>query len=194
MAKQPSRARARAKAAVDKRRGKDTPQTKSRRKPEPEQALPYDDEQVNETLFPTGKRVTLSTGEKVEVRPWSVSMFGEMAQRIPQTFELATRQDPDADGPNPFAAMFIQLIDEVIFMVSRTIGWDEEQTQEMSMDDLLLVSLVIWDECIQGPMGKVGGLMGRVLGTVTGVTVPLRGQAMATIKSPAASSSQSSTS
>jgi hypothetical protein len=169
-----SRAQSKAKEAMDKRRN---PQgSKQQRKPEPSApaTLDYSPTEINTVLFPVGQKMTLSTGDKIHIKPWSIKMFGEMAQRIPDTMAAAM---PDEDGntieSSEMAGLFVDLVDEVVAMVALTIDWDEERIrEEMPFEELVAVATVVWDVCIMGPMGKIGGLMGRVMGTVGGVTLP----------------------
>ena len=109
----------------------------------------------------------------MEIKPWSIKLFGEMAQRIPDTM---TASMPDEDGELPdrevIASVFVDLVDEVVYMVATTIGWTEEKVlEQMPFEELVAIATVVWDVCIMGPMGKIGGLMGRVMGTVGGVTL-----------------------
>ncbi len=169
----PSKARQSATAAVDKKRNPGQQKASARRRKAPTQEpLPFTDADVNKTLFPLGNEIKISTGTVHKIKPWSITMFGEMAQRIPKTFELALEGDEESDGQSVYGAVFYQLIDEVVFMVSGSIGVDEEEIrEEMSMDDLLLLSIGVWDNCIAGPMGKVQSLMGRVTTAVAGENV-----------------------
>ena len=174
----PSKARSGAEAAKEARTPKQ-PKPRARKAPPVQRPeLEFDSSEVNQTLFPTGKTIKLSDGTSVTIKPWSIKMFGEMSQRIPQTFDIAAGGGEEGETSNQYAAMFSLLIDEVVFMVAHTIDWKEEDVKErMSMDELLYVSTEIWDICIQGPMAKIGSLMGKVLGSAVGVAAPLRGQA-----------------
>lgn len=155
--------------------------------------LGYSAEAVNETLFPMGQKVTLSNGDIVEVKPWSIRLFGEMAQRIPNTIAAALPDDDDATLSNAdVSALFVSLTDEVVAMVAQTIGLTEEEVHEkMLFDDLLRVATVVWDVCIQGPMLKIGGLMGRVMGTPVAMSASLKMPSKTPTQPP--SSSQSNT-
>lgn len=167
----PSKARRSAKAAINKKRNPDQTKT-SRKAASKQESLPYTDEEVNETLFPLGNKIKISTGDVYTIKPWSITMFGEMAQRIPKTFELALEGDDAADGQSVYGAVFYQLIDEVVFMVARSIDIKEQVIRDnMSMEDLLLLSIGVWDSCIAGPMGKVQSLMGRVTTAMAGENV-----------------------
>lgn len=135
-----------------------------RRPPTPPRSLDFKSEEVNRTLFPGGKPITLSDGTKVRIQKWPIRMYGEMAQRIPETMEHALKGKPD-DSP-AIAAVFDSVIDEVIYMVARTIDWETKKVEEMCMDDLLLLANEVWDYCIAGPAAKTAGLLGRVMGTL----------------------------
>jgi len=100
-------------------------------------------------------------------------MYGEMAQRIPETMEHAFKGGDDAPA---VAAIFETVIDEVIYMVARSIEWTSEEVEErLTMDDLLLLANAVWDLNIAGPAEKTAGLLGRVMGTL-GAPAALRPQ------------------
>ncbi len=165
-----SQGRKRARAAVDKKKNPGEAKKSVRKKlAEPPKDLGYSAAAVNEVMFPVGKKVRLSSGETVEVRPWSIKTFGLMAQRIPETLDKATAlEDEDSAG---MVDLITNLTDEVMFMVGETLDMTADEIHEtMTFDDLLLVATAIWDECIAGPMGKIGGLMGRVVGTAMPLT------------------------
>lgn len=117
---------------------------------------------TSKVLFPVGTTYELSTGEKVEIRPWSVKMLGLMSQRIPNALEAAMSGVADL---TPVISLLPTALDEVVFMVAKTIGWNETKVEEeMSADDLLGVAVAVFDVCIAGPMGKIGGLTTRIMG------------------------------
>ncbi len=166
-----SRARTRAKETLDERRNPGKKKGPTRRSndagPPP---LEYSAHEVNTVLFPVGRQVKTTCGEVVDIKPWSIKMFGEMAQRIPDTMAASM---PDEDGELPdkevIASVFTDMVDEVVYMVATTIGWTEERVlQAMPFEELVASATAVWDVCIAGPMGKIGGLMGRVMGTVGG--------------------------
>ncbi len=133
--------------------------------------LEYSAHEVNTILFPVGQSVKLTCGDVVKIQPWSIKMFGEMAQRIPDTMAASM---PDEEGnlldKEVLATVFTDMVDEVVYMVATTIGWEEERVlEDMPFEELVAVATAVWDVCIAGPMGKIGGLMGRVMGTVGGV-------------------------
>ena len=51
------------------------------------------------------------------------------------------------------------------------VDGEEIELDNMSMEDLLLLSIGEWDNCIAGPMGKVQSLMGRVTTAMAGENV-----------------------
>lgn len=166
-----SSARSKAQQAVDKRRNPQGSKTKRRPEPKGPAKLDYTTGEINTVLFPTGQRLKLSNGETIHIKPWSIEMFGQMAQRIPDTMTAAL---PDEDGntldQEDMAALFVNLVDEVITMVALTLEWDEAKVHEvMCFEELVAVATVVWDVCIMGPMGKMGGLMGRVVGGIGGL-------------------------
>lgn len=167
MAKKPSAARKKADAAVAKTRPPTTPAKPKRRSVTPAPELGYSDEQVNQTLFPLDHSAVLLNGTNISIRPWSITMFGVMAQRIPRTFKIAAGDGEDA--PNEYAQMFLALADEVIYMVASTCDLDEDDVREWAMEDLLTVSLKIWDVCIAPCMEKIASLLGKVVGSVGAV-------------------------
>lgn len=165
MARKRSRAAEKARAVARGDDQKNPKQQPRRRAPSaPPRHLGYSADEVNETLFPVGKRVKLSTGEVVEIRPWPIRMYGEIAQRAPNVMERALG-GPDEEPA--IGALFEAFTDEVVYVVSRTIGWSEEEIHaQMSMDDLLAVTLEVWDTCVAAPAAKIVGLLGRVTGMV----------------------------
>lgn len=191
-----SSARDKAQGAVDARRNPQESSSKKRnRKPSGPTPLDYTPSEINTVLFPVGQKMTLSNGETIHIKPWSIKMFGEMAQRIPDTMMASM---PDEDGNvldhEEMAGMFLNLVDEVITMVALTIVWDEDKVRDsMPFEELVAVATVVWDVCIMGPMGKIGGLMGRVMGTVGGVNSPIAAPAKSPSPNPQPSSSQQST-
>ncbi len=189
-----SKARQRTQNALDAKRNPQGSKTQKREEPSGPAKLDYSPREINTVLFPVGQKMVLSNGEKIHVKPWSIKMFGEMAQRIPDTLTAAM---PDEEGNTlgreDMTELFVELVDEVVAMVALSINWSEDQIrEEMPFEELVAVATVIWDVCIMGPMGKIGGLMGRVMGTVGGMTA-LPGAAPAKSPSPQPSSSQQST-
>lgn len=113
-------------------------------------------------LFPRGRDVPLSAGGSVTVRPWSVRLLVEVSQRLPEqmTDILAGVQ---ADPTAPAATLLPRAIDEIRWLVARTLDCAEADLEEWSAEDLFDVAAAVWDVCIQPVAEKILGLVQRVM-------------------------------
>ncbi len=117
---------------------------------------------TSEVLFPVGSMYELANGDKVEVLPWSIEMLGLMSQHIPNALEIGLS---GVGKDTPLISLLPTALDEIVFMVAKTVGWSEGKVRsEMNADDLLGVAVIVFDVCVAGPMGKVGGLATRIMG------------------------------
>lgn len=112
-----------------------------------------------ERLFPLGKEYVLESGERVEVRKWSVETMMRVSQRVPEVLEKFLAMPKD----QPVTALVPIVGDQIVEVIAETIGRDAEQIKsEMTVDDVLGLTVLIWEECIAGPLGKARRLTSLV--------------------------------
>ena len=126
---------------------------------------------VNETLFPAGTEYKLLGGKTVRVKPWSIETIGLVSQRIPELIEKAAVLNPEQN----IVDLIPEAADELAWLIAVSIPeLTEEQVMELPADDVLGLTLVVYDTCVEGPLGKIAGLTRRVtqMMTVAGQKMP----------------------
>jgi hypothetical protein len=114
----------------------------------------------DEILYPLGRAYKLQNGESVEIRPWSIKTMTRVVQRVPRFYEEVMAAKPNM----PLLELFPAAIDELKLIASETIGWTPEQIDDrMTADDFLGVVNAIWDECLEGPTGKLRNLVDKAM-------------------------------
>jgi hypothetical protein len=118
-----------------------------------------------DVLFPRGKTVELSGGQKVTVTKWSVKTLVLVSQRLPEKItelmELASTQ-----SAIPAGTVIPVAVEELRFIAAQTLRIEEEQIdEEWAVEDLLDVAAAIFEVCIVPITGKLLGLAGQVTRT-----------------------------
>lgn len=126
-----------------------------------------------EILFPLGAEYKLDNGKTVEIRKWSIETMVRVSQRIPRAIDKLMALRSAEDQQVSIAAALPVMIDEIKLILAETLGWAPEQIDaEMTADDLLGVTLVVWDHCLAGPLAKMLGLTVRL--TSAGAAQPAK--------------------
>ena len=127
----------------------------------------------SEVLFPAGEPYTLSGGKVVFIMPWSIETIGLVAQRLPALIERVQTMDPDGDA---IKNVMPQALDEIEWLIHRSVPdlADVPIATGLPADDVLGLSLAVYDQCMAGPLRKIAALAGRARGlmAMAGVTTP----------------------
>lgn len=121
-------------------------------------------------MFPRGREVPLQNGTTVTVRPWSIRLLVLVSQRLP---ERMTEMIQGVRSEAAAITLLPKAVDELRYLAAETLGLPEAEIDDQwSAEDLLDVSLAIWDVCIQPVAEKIMGLAARVQGTTTPPLTP----------------------
>ncbi|MCP4251069.1 MAG: hypothetical protein GY778_28865 [bacterium] len=128
-----------------------------------------ENENVNEALFPAGKEYKLLCGRKVRIMPWSLKTIGLVSQRIPALIDKAGTLSADTS----VVELIPEAADELAWMIAVSIeGMTEEEVAQLPADDVLGLTLAVYDECVEGPLGKIAGLTNRLTRLMQMQTAP----------------------
>jgi hypothetical protein len=114
---------------------------------------------ARETIL-NGTRVTLLTGERPTIRPWSIEQRDDI---LPLLANLVTTiQKAGADAYDLDASAFLlKHSTEIDELAQLTLGWDDAKWRTLTLEDSLLLTRTVLDVCIIRPDG--GGPLGELL-------------------------------
>ncbi len=123
-------------------------------------------EQKPAALFPLGRFVTLSSGNKLEIRKWSLETMSRVLQLAPKAVDRFTdllQQNAAKDSSLSAYVLVPHILPDVKIIVAETLGWDVARVdRELSVaEDFLEVVTAIWDHCLMGLLVKILGLTMR---------------------------------
>lgn len=117
----------------------------------------------SEILFPAGEPYTLACGKTVHVKKWGIETIGLVAQRIPALMNVASEMEDKAE--DAMAALFPRAVEEVAWLIAQSVPelTEEQVKNDLPADDVLGLSLAVYDNCMAGPLAKIGALKIRGL-------------------------------
>lgn len=110
---------------------------------------------AEDTLLP-GREVKLSTGKRVRIEPWSLRVGRRVLEPVNDLLQISV-SNPDAKIPQLIDLAF----DEVMQIVQVTVGFDDEQMENLRLEDAIELATVTLEVCLVREDG--GGLMGKMM-------------------------------
>ncbi len=108
--------------------------------------------------------ITLLSGERVMMKPWSLGLGRLMRKRIAEIYQKLSSAGEQTMDMN---AVLQVCEDEIYQIVRDTLDWDNERMDEIAYEDLLTLAQGVIDVCLirkdgGGVAGKLLGLAGRL--------------------------------
>lgn len=121
--------------------------------PEPKQ-----DKTDGEIMFPAGASYKLRSGDTVHVMPWSVKMIQKVSQRMPDLIERAAKVEKEQQ----WSELVPEAVGEVAWLIDQSVAeFKDGDAAELLADDFLGLTIKVYDECLAGPLAKIGALGAR---------------------------------
>ena len=114
-------------------------------------------------MFPAGESYELSCGKKVHIHAWSLETIALVAQRFPDMIERVQKMSKEDPDGNAVEKIMPQAIDEVVWCLHASIPEldDVDIAKELPADDVLGLTLAVYDKCMAGPLLKLAALSSR---------------------------------
>ncbi len=107
-----------------------------------------------------GQQVTLLSGTQITIRPWSIEQRDHLLPPLAEMVREVQNAGAEAYDMDT-AAFLLKHSAQIENLVQLTLGWSDEEFNQLALEDYLALTRVVLDVCIIRPDG--GGPLGELL-------------------------------